>query len=308
MSRIKIEVVMCMLFSLLGLLLLSYLNYTVSQERQMFIANRLYSAWSFEVTEEISVDQLTEILPPNFRIFIEHTENGQIRTFYQTGNWKPPMVEGVFFNNEAPTFSAVVGEYHTRNGETMIEIEGYTYDIIGVLGASYPSVLDRLILLNTLPIDMPIVTIIIDGRSSMEMEDIYHKLAVTERHTTNTATDFLGNHALDEVIRRNVLAVTVILSILLGYVYMLLVRKRDEIYYLFGKNKFRILIKNSLEILTLAMIAFISVWILDRLVGHQIMLEHWCLYGKLLVLILVGYQVNFIGRLIIKTGGVILRD
>ncbi|MCL2560343.1 MAG: hypothetical protein FWE07_07620 [Turicibacter sp.] len=289
----------------LGILILSYLNYTVSQERQMFIANRLYSTWSVELVEELELDQLTETLPRNSRVFLEHTAYGHVRTFYQNGNWVPPMMSGYFFNSDTSMYSAVVGKSHVANGETAIEINDTTYEIIGVVGSGYPSALDRLILLNTLPENVDVLNVIIDARRSSDMEEISNLFNIRERHSTYTALDFLNNHTLDEMIRTNIVLVMVISSFLLGYIYLMITERRRITLYLIGMSDFIILLKNSFELISLTLISFVVVIFIDVLVGYGITLMYWYFYGVLLILIIMMYIANYLFKCLAKLGGVL---
>lgn len=291
---------------LMSSLVLAYLNFNVSQERQMFIANQLYSTWSVELMMELGVDELILQLPTNSRVFFEHSSNGNLRTFHQNGDWQPPMISGQFFDLNSSRKEAVVGAYHTQNGEMTVEIAGVFYEIIGVLGAGYPSVLDRLILVNITPEDMPIGNIVIDTRNSADMAMVQNLFDVNRRHQTDTALDFLDSYALNTTIRQNVIIVSIILSLLLGYAYLLITEKRNHALHLVGVNKIRIFVNQLLELLALAVGSFIIIFVIDYTFGHGISLSYWYNYVFLLFLILLSYPVNALVKLFLKFGGELL--
>ena len=292
---------------LLGILILSYLNYTIGQERQMFIANRLYSTWSVELTEDLEFQQIIEKLPQNSHVFFEHASNENIRTFYQRGNWSPPMTSGYFFNNDTSKYSAVVGEHYVRNGETTIEIEGVVHQIIGIMGAGYPSALDRLVLINTFPSELPIKNIIIDAKNAKNMEAIHDLFNVQERHQEETALDFLDNHALNFAIRQTVILISIVLSFLLGYIHLVFTEKKITALYLIGKSNLTIILRNILELFLLTIGSFVLVFLIDVIFGYQAILLNWHLYALLLILILFAYLANYSLKLAVKFGGE-LRD
>ena len=288
---------------LLGILMLSYLNYTVSRDRQILIANRLYSPWSIELIEDMIPNQLIELLPKNSHIFFEHTSCGNIRSFYQQGNWQPPMHSGEFFNENSLEYSAVVGRHHLGNDETTITIEGVSFEIIGILGTGYPSVLDHLILLNTRPEKMSIERVVIDTRRQTDMEKFNPSFRVTNLQLEGTALDFIENTTLNEVIRRNILIISAVLSYLIGYIYLKMIEQKTKVFELIGRTTFSILMTTSLEIAIISITCFSFVWLLDQLIGHGIVLYHGYLYGVLLVLIVISYQVNFSIKRLRKIGG-----
>ena len=288
---------------LLGFLILAYLNYTVSQERQMLIANRLYSTWSVELIEKMEFEQIIESLPRNSRVFFEHNSNRNIRTFYQNGTWQPPMISGVFFDRNAPYHSAVVGEYHVQTGATTIEINNIIHEIIGVIGAGYPSVLDRLILVNTLPDKELIETIIIDTRRAEDRNIIFELFNVQSRHHEESALDFLGNYILNTAVRRSIISISIVLSFLLGYIYLNINKNKTKVLYLVGYGNFKILLKNTFELIFLVIISFSPAVLIDVLFGHRIVFDYWHFYLILLLLIVVAYIMIHLLRLVIKFGG-----
>ena len=289
---------------LLGSLILSYLNYKVSQNRQMLIANHLYSTWSVNLIEEMEFDILIDSLPSNTRLFFEHIENPNVRTFYQNGDWTPPMISGDFFNIESARYIAVVGEYHVRNNEKTLEIGESIYEIIGVIGAEFPSTLDRLILLNVLPQNLPIETIVIDSRSPSEMTDIYQQFDVQNRHLEATAYEFLENQMLNESIQRNIVTVTILLSFLFGYIYVQITEKKTNVLHLLGMSKLMILLNQLSELTLYMLISFIIIFFLDFFVGQQLFFIYGHLYLSLFILILIGYLTNYFLNLFLKKGGI----
>jgi len=287
---------------LLGLLLLSYLNYQASQERQVLIGNRLYSAWSLEVVGEKTWEKMIELLPRNSRVFFEHTEDGNIRTFYQRGNWKPPMVTGNFFDGASTSTTAVVGIYFANQNEEYIEIGGVRYDIIGVIGAEFPSTLDRLVLLNALPENLPILNIVLDARGEENFSEIRNELEVLNRLAENTPEEFIGSQELTRVVRQNVIILIMILSVLLGYVYAQLTSKKSTAYYLIGLSRLKILFKSGIELLVLTFETFLVIFILDALFGQEVFVVNLHLYLGLILIILMSYTVSYLLKITVLKG------
>ena len=302
MFKNRKKIIATMIF-LMFFLLISYLNYQVSQERQVLIGNRLYSAWSIELVEEHSLGELIDWLPRNSRMFLEHSEDGNIRTIYQKDNWKPPMISGIFFNGGSASPLAVVGEYHANQNERYLEIGGISYEIIGVMGAGFPSTLDRLVLLNVRPESLPILNVVLDSRRADDFANLMNEFQFQQRLTENTPEELLGTFVLTRVVRQNMVILITLLSILLGYVFTQATKKENSVYYLMGWSHVKIFLKNAIELLSLTLKMFSLVFFLDFIIGQEVFVANILLFVRLLLLILVSYSVFYLVMTMVLNGG-----
>jgi len=304
MSEHNRRLVILIFFGFLNLFILFYLNYMASQERQMIIANQLYTTWSAELEEGMEWNEITQQLPRHSRIFFEHSENGNIRSFYQNGNWVPPMESGEFFTSESPLFAAVVGNHYLPENEAFITIDGTEFEIIGVLSAGYPSALDRLVLLNQPPSENAFYRIVMDGQTLTDVETFLEIVAGEFIHESRTAVEFLGNEFFDRVVVSNVLIISLLLIGLICIVYDKLIKCKNEVFYLMGTNRIRILLINTIELILLYVLSMIVIAIIDLILGHQSIMISWHLYMSILFLTLVGNMITFNSGVFWSKGGI----
>lgn len=99
MRKIHKQGLIFSLFFAINLFTFFYLNYTVVESSQLLISNRLYSTWNIVLQDlDLNVDQLGGQLPNGSRVFFEHSEDGNLRSIYQKGDWPLPLVSGQSFD------------------------------------------------------------------------------------------------------------------------------------------------------------------------------------------------------------------
>lgn len=264
------------LFLMLKLFLFFYFHYINAERTQMWVANRLYSTWHAVLADSpLDAEDIHEQLPNNSRIFFEHDENGNVRTFYQTGNWQPPLIDGEFFDQDTSTAHAVVGIHVLNDLEdrAYFTLEGFTYEVIGVLGVGFPSSLDYLVLLNGNNRDLPVIRVVIDTQQPEAMDlitDIFDVRTVNE----NQALDhFLNNHVFGQLIRINVTLISIFLVILISYSYFNLSKNTSYVRYLLGDHKRKIWIHHLLTLSGLFVASFMVIQMIDLITREQIISE-----------------------------------
>ena len=222
MSKNKKYVWMFMLFLAMNFFLLFYQNYAVIETRQMFISNRLYSTWSAVLTDiHIQLEEINEYLPEGGRIFIEHTDDGNIRSFYQNGNWMPPMMSGKFFIPNTRTPQAVIGTGVKSNLEdAYITVGDVRYEIVGVLGAGYPSPLDHLVLLNDINNTLPVERIVIDTDHISDIKSIDQSFKVQSNNESQAIERFLNSNTFQQLVVINVSIISLLLITIAGFLYV----------------------------------------------------------------------------------------
>ena len=150
----KKDIVFILIF--IGFYLLSYLFqiYTDKQESFNQLSNQLYSNHhsTFVTNGEFTwpEDLFSKL---NYRVFVEHNKSFR-SLLVNNEKWSPPMVSGHFFSKNDYEAKAVIGkemlEYvYKINEKQYISFQGVDYEVTGIMGASFASSTDYLVLLNT---------------------------------------------------------------------------------------------------------------------------------------------------------------
>jgi len=169
--------------------LLFYFHYTNAQQTQMLVSNRLYSTWNVVLAQsDLGVSEIYAKLPSNSRMFLEHDTHGNVRTL-----WQPPLVSGVFFDSTGSRPQAVVGIniFENLDDATVFTIEGYTYEVVGILGAGFPSALDHLVLLNTVDNSLVVERIVPDSTQPAVMNQVIDDFYVVTINQNQALERFL---------------------------------------------------------------------------------------------------------------------
>ena len=269
----------------LGSLLLGYFNYMVSQTEQMYIANRLYSNWSVPL-EEQKWHELDNVIFKNNRIFIEHNRLGTIRTLYSQDNWSPPLIQGRMFTEGEIGLKAVVGqEILNQLDEGILLLHNMEFEVIGVLGAAFPSFLDQMALLNTLPDQLPIYNIVIDSVHSHYQRELREEVGMTNEsgHLFDDAME--ENHIFTRAITVSIKIITTLLSIILGSGYFIFHHSSFNVNIFLGKEQDR-LIRRELAKLSF-LLFFGSGTVL--LINPPLIIENWGYLGFLWLISLASF-------------------
>ncbi|MBN3524504.1 ABC transporter permease [Paenibacillus apiarius] len=172
------DIIFTLLFLCLYIICYLFLTYIDKQERFNELSNGFYSNHHAVLINNGDNDWVeTELSQSSYRLFIEY--NDTYRFFIDhSSDWSPPIESGRFFSHEEKKPVAVIGremlEYSKdSNGGKHISFNGESYEVIGIMGASFASPVDYLILLyqpGQTPLT-PDMRIIIDSD---------HKSTVTE--------------------------------------------------------------------------------------------------------------------------------
>ncbi|WP_160037159.1 hypothetical protein [Paenibacillus sp. An7] len=160
-----------------------FLTYTGKQEKYHELSNELYTNHhAVLITKKDNSELIKQISKSNYRVFLEY--NNSYRLLLENkGNWSPPIVSGSFFTKNDVENKAVVGKEMQKyieevKGKKYISFQGENYEVSGIMGASFASSIDYLILLNN-PIKNQIddnTKIIIDSDNKSIVTDITNSL------------------------------------------------------------------------------------------------------------------------------------
>ncbi|MCL1990931.1 MAG: hypothetical protein FWG67_08595 [Defluviitaleaceae bacterium] len=287
------------LFLMLKLFIFFYFQYLIAEQMQMLVSNHLYSTWHVVLNESAaSIYDISELLPSGSRLFFEHTQDGNVRTVYQTNNWKPPLTEGQFFDQHTADFQAVVGRNvrDNMNESRYFIIDDLKYDIVGIIGADFPSPLDNLVLLNHVSNtpSLPIIRRVIDTDQPGIVRQIIENFSGFLADGYQEPDLIFNHHIFGQLIRVNVILISFFLIILMTYSYFKLFKRDHYIYYLLGKQKYKIGLRH---ILILTFLFFSSLFVIktvDLIVGDQIILNNFFLYFMIWIMICTIYTVIFL--------------
>ena len=127
----SLKIILIISISLMAFLIHSVQNYVESENNQVLISNELYTVWSVELENLADWSHVLDKLANNTRLFLEHDEQAFVRTFFQNGNWRPPMISGAFFSDDDIFVNqAVIGSRHYVSGQSQIEIGGIIYGML----------------------------------------------------------------------------------------------------------------------------------------------------------------------------------
>ena len=276
---------------MMNLFLFFYLHYRRIEKEQMFISNGLYSTWNVVLRDaDLGESEILPYLPNDGRLFFEHDITGRLRSFYQNSNWQPPLVEGDFFDEKYGGLQAVVGIHVLQNMENddYLEIDDHYYEVIGVIGVSYPSPLDHLVLLNNRQ-DLPVVRIVADSDNPRALNEVPSQFEVLTVNVNQAMTRFLNSNRFDQLISLNVWA---ILGVLLGvsaYICFDLFKKTYAVFSLVGYARSKIFRQQAFVICGLFLVSMISVLIPHLIIEDGFVISSLFSYFIVLISILLFY-------------------
>ncbi|MCL1950888.1 MAG: hypothetical protein FWF59_14300 [Turicibacter sp.] len=260
-----------------NLFLLFFLNYQLIGRNQMLIANGLYSNWSIELTD--SEGNIDEMAKRDRRVFIEHTLNGNVRTFLGSTNWVPPMTEGDFFTDSDQRPVAVVGERMLPESGNYFIFEDQEFEIIGMLGAGFPSLLDNLVLLSPPMESLPVERVIIDTDTRQSMGQISEGLAhrdvfsAWEQNRFQTQLRF-GRDLFEEMMIVNTVLITLLFVAISSHTFRVMTEENDEILYLQGFTPKEIMMKNHGNLVLAFGLSFVVAFLLDIISRNFVVLPN----------------------------------
>lgn len=182
----KKDFIFIVFFICLHFFAFSFLVYTFHQKQLSELSNGLYTK-NYVIFNDNEPQKYIENLNKNnnCRLFIEY--DNIFRFFIQkNNNWKPPMQKGSFFCENKKGRVAVVGKEmanHIKryNNIDYISFQGEDYEVIGIMGASFISKADYLILLQSEKIPTTNrMKIVIDGNSKFSINQMVN--SITTKH------------------------------------------------------------------------------------------------------------------------------
>ena len=251
--------------------LLSYIYFLYFQNRQMLIANNLYNGWSVEIIEELEIDELINLLPENSRLFFELRTRFNSRVFFQNGNWRPPMIEGYFLPSKTDEFLAVVGMEHRINNEEYLVINDMRFRIIGILGTGYPSILDRMILINSFPEDLGVRRIVFDSDGIETINYFSYKVQTNTMLGINSASELLDNQYMDEQIRINVWFFSLLFIGLISLVDAVTHQKSNQVLRIVGKSRIKLFTLSMSRLVGSALLSLFLIGLIDVLLFNRLL-------------------------------------
>lgn len=178
MLRNKKGVFFIVVFTLLFLFSFSVILYSHQQKKIDELSNQFYTKNHVAFLDsdpnkwiDLPVGEL------DYRIFIEL--NDTFRFFYQNNDtWSPPIEEGRFFlpgetGNKALIGKEMQDQIFKENGVEYIDFQGNMYEVLGIIGDSFQSHADYLILISSKEIPKTTnVKVIIDSDDSQSVKEI----------------------------------------------------------------------------------------------------------------------------------------
>ncbi|MBP1991911.1 ABC transporter permease [Paenibacillus eucommiae] len=177
------DVAFIFIFICLYLFCFSFQLYSSKQKKYYELSNELYTNhYAVFVTKDDQKWLPTPLSKSSYRVFMEYNQTFRL-ILENKGDWSPPMISGRFFAETDEGSKAVIGqemlEYvKEHNGMKYITFKGEDYQVTGVMGASFASSIDYLILLYV-PNQTPVTTgmrIILDSDSKSTVKKITHHI------------------------------------------------------------------------------------------------------------------------------------
>ncbi|MBB5174486.1 FtsX-like permease family protein [Salsuginibacillus halophilus] len=140
-----------MLYSLLSIMMVTFSLYQINQQEVSILSRGLYESnpSTFTVTDdEEPIDWRKLNKDDAYSIFVEIEESYR-GFYYQEDTYSPPMVSGRYFEEEDfynDKQRAVIGQSVSEDELEQIKRDGY--EVIGIMGGSYSSPIDEMILFN----------------------------------------------------------------------------------------------------------------------------------------------------------------
>lgn len=148
----KNDTVFIIIFTVLYLLSYFFLIYIEEQNKFYILSNNLYTKNHISFTSKEDYSELDKLLPmDSYRLFLEYNDTYKLM-LKNKGNWKPPMISGNFFTETEKVNKAVVGKEMTEfineyNGKQYISLLGEDFEVSGIIGESFPTPADYIVLL-----------------------------------------------------------------------------------------------------------------------------------------------------------------
>ena len=291
MDRLQKYSTIFSLFLMMNLFLFFYLHYRTIEREQMFISNSLYSTWNVVLRDsDLDSSNLLSYIPNDGRLFFEHDTTGRIRSFYQHSNWQPPLIEGDFFDESDDNLQAVVGIHVLQNLENinLFEIAGRYYEIVGILGAAYPSPLDHLVLLNNGD-NLPTARIIVDANNPRALNELIDQFEILTVNENQAIMRFLNSNRFDQFITLNVWTILGVLTAVSAFICFDLFKRTYAVFSLIGYEKAKVFKQQVFVISSLFLMSMISVVISHFIFGKQFVMSSVLNYLIILVLVLLCY-------------------
>lgn len=234
-------------------------NSLYTRNAEMFVVND--ASWTLEDLPHDS----------EYRIFQEVNDTYKY-LLNNSGDWSPPLISGSFFNQSEKTKTAIVGkemlnDLVTVDGVKYLIFNNENYEVKGVMGASFASSIDYLVLLVDPELQMNNPRIVIDSDSSNAVEKIMKYIANSSYSFTLIDNSQKGLLRLgDTPTLYKFLLVEMYLLLLIGLIsitrywyekeqeiiktmHMLGVSKKYILFELFMKNLIMLLISASIGII-----------------------------------------------------------
>lgn len=293
MKKNKKQHIMFVLILATNLFMLFYLNYRSISQHQMLLANGLYHNWAIQLLGEdwSSADILNE----GGRIFHEHTLNGNVRTIEGIGTWTPPMMEGEFFSDEDTLPLAVVGAQIFSHGEDVFVIQGQEFTITGVMGETFPTILDYMVLMTGTDLDqVPVERIVVDGDErqiiNRIMENVDSQEVFSQRELMRFATRLqIGRDLFEEMMIINTVLITLLFIAISSHAYFILNKKNNEIFHLTGFTPFEIIRRNHFSLTSVYGAAILVSFLADILLGNSVKSQNYSIFLAVFILHHIAY-------------------
>lgn len=178
----KKNIIFISLILILNILLMLIFKYKHSQTYIQELSNQFYSTNSIEFFDS-NINKHIDILKneTNYRVFVELDDT--FRFFkYNDKNWSPPMLDGEFFPLNTTEKTAIVGKdlvenIQNLNGSDVIKFHDEYYKVIGIMGESFPTRIDSLVLLTSdSPPQLNNTKIVIDSNNKTLIKNLSNKL------------------------------------------------------------------------------------------------------------------------------------
>ncbi|AIQ14211.1 ABC transporter permease subunit [Paenibacillus durus] len=280
------------LFVFLFLMTYTFQFYVNKQQMYEQLSNNLYTSNSSMLIAKGDLTWINEDLSKSqYRLFLEEDDTHRY-LLKNNGHWSPPMISGDFLNLSERTKTAVIGremEQYTRtiSGVKYISYQTQSYEVIGIMGASFPSSVDYLILLHDpgLQLNDLNTKIVIDSDNPNVMKKILNRATKSDSFIStidNFQKGFLRTG--DAPFLYKFLLLEMYFLLLIGLISILRYGYEKEqkvinTLYMLGISKknlyFEILIKNSVIIFLSSLISlfiFSGAVIFDSLALSKVLL------------------------------------
>lgn len=177
---IKQNITFIAVFICLFSLCYSFFIYVSKQDRFHELSNELYTNHhAVLINNDHNYEWMrTTLSESSYRVFVEFTDTYRL-LLENRGDWSPPMLSGRFFSNSDTEPKAIIGKEMINNliehnQKKYISFQGEEYEVSGIMGASFASATDYLILLhkpNQSP-EMKGLKIIIDSDNKATVDTI----------------------------------------------------------------------------------------------------------------------------------------